>query len=140
MNGEAERRFPPAWCRHMIIPAVALTIAWVFASHMPKPERLGIHIETDWISHGGGYLVMATCWGTWALARRRWSAIKTLALVVAAMAAFGAADELTQPLFSRVCQFRDWLADVTGTLLAVTLLAMVIRARGRSADQAKRIS
>ena len=50
--------------------------------------------------------------------RRRFS-WRTAVAIVALLAAFGAFDELTQPLVGRDCDMLDWCADVTGTLLGL---------------------
>lgn len=90
--------------------------------HVPKPpgaqlvQRLG-----DKVLHTAAYFVLATL-GGWAARRRRrrldagwmvrWGLI---------YAAYAAADEILQPLINRTCQLTDWLADVIGVALALSL-------------------
>lgn len=47
--------------------------------------------------------------------------------VLAICAAYGAVDEWTQaiPFIHRSCDIRDWLADMGGTLVAITVLSVV---------------
>lgn len=59
--------------------------------------------------------------------------LRTVAILLAVAAAYGAFDEITQPLFQRDADFRDWLCDIGGaaggTLLVAALDAWVARRR-----------
>jgi VanZ family protein len=43
------------------------------------------------------------------------------------LALYGGFDELTQPLFGRMCDFHDWLADLTGIVIGLALAAGLSR-------------
>jgi len=48
-----------------------------------------------------------------------------------AAAAYGAFDELTQPLFGRSASWGDWLADMVGAAVAVIVFEAVLSMRAR---------
>ena len=50
-------------------------------------------------------------------------------VLIIALAAFGAADEITQPMFHRHAEFFDWLADCAGIVLGVCAVYLFVRFR-----------
>jgi VanZ family protein len=48
-------------------------------------------------------------------------------ITLSAVLAYGAVDEWTQTLVGRDCELLDWVADGTGAVVAVLLLAVVFR-------------
>ncbi len=126
-GGRAVRR---QWA---IIPAIVLTAAWLTVTHLPKPERIGIHVgPLDWLAHGAGYLTMAACWLAWASSRPRTAIMRAAVVVWLAMLVLGAADEITQPLVSRACSLTDWLSDAVGAALGATILWLTVQRRART--------
>lgn len=98
--------------------------------HLPKvsPPRVALRLG-DKVLHCAAYLVLALLggWVALRLGRRvdtrwvvRWGLI---------YAAYGAADELLQPLSGRTCQLGDWLADAIGVAVALALVALLARPR-----------
>lgn len=51
--------------------------------------------------------------------------LSTVAKLLAVVALYGACDEITQPLFGRAADPRDWLCDVAGSLAAVAFVALL---------------
>ena len=52
-------------------------------------------------------------------------------VLIIALAAFGAADEITQPMFHRQAEFFDWLADCAGIVLGVCAVYLFVRSRNK---------
>lgn len=113
--------------RWVIVPASALTIAWLVATHVPPKEAAKLNVlEYDWLAHGSGYMVLAACWLI-CIQSRSHARLNRLAVVVwLAIAGFGAIDEATQPLAGRDCSGYDWLADATGAAVGVAIVSMLL--------------
>ena len=111
--------------------AVAYAITLVLATHYPKPEQLlGRYGHADKLLHFVAYcllavFVAAAIWGA-----GRWSSRAVLAVAIA-LAAFGAVDEITQPLFGRTADVFDWAADCGGIAVGILLVATASWAWGR---------
>jgi len=111
--------------------AVVLTLVWVIGTHLPRPDRVGIHVgRFDWLAHGFGYAILTACWLIWCLSRPGAVPARTAAVVWGAMIVFAAADELTQPLAGRSAQWSDWVADTTGAAAVAILSVARRRPRG----------
>ena len=52
-------------------------------------------------------------------------------VLVVALAAFGAADEITQPMFHRQAEFFDWLANCAGIVLGVGAVYLFVGSRNK---------
>ena len=63
---------------------------------------------------------------------RRWSLLKTAIVVLVIIMVYGALDEITQPIFGRSCDILDWLADVSGCAIALTVMSLAKLAMPRS--------
>lgn len=107
--------------------ALMLTVAWVIATHVRKIPGLDlVHIgRIDWLLHGTGYAVMGACWSLTLCLSGRVRPRRAALIAGLAMAALGVADELTQPPFGRTAELRDWIADLVGTTISVTLTTYV---------------
>jgi VanZ family protein len=104
-------------------------VALFTLTHLPPKEALhppsflgdkGVHA----LAYCGlTFLLGFTLW-TFGLGRRSrlWPWI-----TLSAVLAYGAVDEWTQTLVGRDCALLDWVADGTGALIAVLLLAVVFR-------------
>jgi VanZ family protein len=110
----------------------SVTIAyWVMlfvATHVP-PVRLPGTMVSDKTQHFVAYAVLTLMAGVtlWmAFPARRWIGFLPLFSVLGA-AAYGAFDEITQPITGRTRDFRDWVADCGGALLAAGLLLLLQR-------------
>jgi VanZ family protein len=105
---------------------VVLVVYWLFAltmTHIPHPPPMGPPVS-DKVIH---FLAYGLLTGLFFLAlwvsrpNMRWMAVVVLGIIVA----YGAFDELTQPLFHRDCEFGDWLADSAGAVVAVSVLGLI---------------
>jgi VanZ family protein len=125
----------PKPIRSALLAACILAWAGAFvATHLP-PDGVPDMNTSDKVLHIFGYgglttlLVLAMA----SFGRPRGARIL---MVMALLLAYGAFDELTQPMFLRTASFHDWLADAAGTAIAVTFwevfLAVLSSARQRS--------
>jgi len=114
--------------------AVLLTVAWVGAfvlTHIPKlklPEEVHVGDKT---LHAVGYAVLAALF---LLTRAAYgsSPWRRAILVAVSLAAYGAFDEITQPLVNRTAAMGDWLADLggaIGAIVAVEILMAITQGR-----------
>lgn len=84
-------------------------------THLPPKDLPHVKLN-DKIEHLMAYYLLSVLLNL--VLHRRWSRHAdwlTLILVLA----YGAADEITQPLTGRTCDFLDWLADGTGAALGI---------------------
>ncbi len=114
------RRHPAiAWTLWAAYWLVLLTL-----THLP-PRFIGHPPVTDKTLHVLAYTTLAgllyvALWATWP--RRpivRW--------VLGCICVLGALDEWTQPMFGRSCELLDWVADVSGAIVAVGMLMLIRR-------------
>jgi VanZ family protein len=96
-------------------------IALLVATHMP-PKHMP-HIQVwDKLEHFGAYFLLAAAIDlTFINENSSWRAILIVWLTCVA---YGAFDELTQPMFGRDCEFNDWFADSLGSGISVLLLTL----------------
>jgi VanZ family protein len=107
---------------------LATTAYWAFLAFLT-------HIPAQYLPHVGvsdklehflafgmlaGLLAM-TCWTLFP--SRAWLIWSILLIGMA----YGAADELTQPLTGRTCDFEDWLADAVGLMAGILPVAVLQR-------------
>jgi VanZ family protein len=120
--------------RRAVIPAGLLTLAWLVATHVPQPAAARLNIfESDWLAHGSGYLVLGACWMLYVSARFPASLLRCGLPVWAAMIAFGAIDETTQPIVGRSCSLSDWISDAVGSAVGIAGMgALLYRLAPRS--------
>ena len=116
-------------------PAAACACVLLTLTHLPPRglDRIPIHVW-DKLAHFSAYCVLGGL-VAWASAGRglRPSAMR----LAAALAVFAALDELTQPMAGRDCELDDWLADVLGMgigLSVVWLGTWLAGAAGRDAS------
>lgn len=92
-------------------------------THMPRLPQGGPQLgdkTAHFLAYGAlGGLLFLTLWTL----RPRLPWLPAMALGIAL--AYGAVDELTQPLSGRICEFGDWLADASGAAIAVASLTIV---------------
>ncbi len=104
------------------------TMIWVFffafaftATHTPvdKPAK---PIINDKLLHYAGFTFLSAL-TIWRLrAGRRKVSLPMATAWLAALMIYGAFDELTQPYFHRSCEFFDWLADLGGSVVGISLM------------------
>ena len=120
---------------------VAYTCVLVFATHYPKPqELLGANAPSDKTLHVLAYFVLATLVGLTLAAAGRWTG-GGVARAAIGMAIFGALDEATQPLpwFRRAADPLDWVFDLGGIALGLTMIAVLVALARRLRQQASRV-
>ncbi len=105
---------------------------WVTAftlTHIPRVPPVGAR-GGDKTAHVIAYALLGALvyLSLWSGGRvRGFAALVTLGVALA----YGALDELTQPLVGRSCELGDWVADAAGAALAVGVLSGVRRLLGR---------
>ncbi len=103
-----------------------LVAYWIFAlvmTHIPHPPPLG-PVTNDKLAH---FLAYGLLTGLFFLTLWMWRpGMRYLPLIVLGIVvAYGAFDELTQPIFGRDCEFLDWVADSSAAVVAVSILGVV---------------
>ncbi|MFA6133608.1 MAG: VanZ family protein [Phycisphaerae bacterium] len=111
--------------RHKKAVLGALVIAWILAllaTHLPGRDLPpGLLNLGDTVLHSVGFFCLASLfWLTLAAYNVRLA--HRVTTVLCAMMIYAAVDETTQAWVNRSPEVADWLADVTGVLLAVTIL------------------
>ena len=114
----------------LIVWVGALIATHIPASHLP---RAGV---SDKLLHAAGYFVISGLF--WLTLRVHGvTGTKRIALIFFTMLAYAAIDEITQPLVGRDNSLGDWLADVTGAVIALILLELLTLARSWSPHRTK---
>jgi VanZ family protein len=120
----------------LAILAAAYAAALVAATHIPRPERLvGRFGHADKALHFVAYLLLAA-FVTAAVRAAGWRSWRVAIGVALGLAAFGVADELTQPLFGRRAELLDWAADCAGIALGMAIVAIASSGSGRGSRRA----
>jgi len=115
------------WWRRGTTAALALYLLLMFSgTHAPKiPRALEPRFSDKW-QHGLGYLGLGVLVGLWWGARRQIS-WKTSLLLWGAILAYGAFDEITQPLVGRDADILDWRSDAIGSAVGLALVILALR-------------
>ena len=96
------------------------------ATHLPPRDVPKTHVS-DKVEHFVGYglltMLLAAC-----LWRSKLRPGSYLLILIAIVWCYGAADELTQPIFDRTGDVKDWLADASAAAI-VAALATAVRVR-----------
>lgn len=111
---------------HWIRTAVWLTcLAGAFtATHIPPPSKPLPFTPNDKLLHFVGFagLGLLTAWQ--AASGRSAPASRKVAAWFLALIAYGALDELSQPIAGRSCELGDWLADCGGAAVGIIALTL----------------
>ena len=100
---------------------LVLAVYWLClfaATHWPQPPDLSDVPGSDKTVHLTAYALLAFLLAR-TLAGRRPLSLATMAVVLAIVATYGAADELTQPFFGRETELNDWAADMAGAMIGL---------------------
>jgi VanZ family protein len=97
----------------LLLITIAYGVMLVTVTHLP-PSKLPATGVSDKLEHILGYGLLAVLVS--ATVRAYLRRVPFLAIAVA-LAAFGAVDEVTQPLVGRTADVWDWVADVGGIVL-----------------------
>jgi VanZ family protein len=124
----------PYWPAMLVGALLLYTFVLVIATHLPKVGGLVRTPGIDKLLHFGAYFVQATLAAAAVAATGRLGR-RNAVILIAALAAFGALDELTQPWFSRSAEWADWAADCLGILLGVSLVVLLAQRLSRSPSQ-----
>jgi len=113
-----------------LIGFIAYSVFLVVATHLPQVHTLVRGPGVDkWL-----HLLAYACQTVLAMGilyfTNRLQPPFVLVLIIA-LAAFGAADEITQPMFHRHAEFFDWLADCAGIVLGVCAVYLFVRSRNK---------
>jgi VanZ family protein len=128
------RRPAAGWLARLLAAATfgyMATLLW--ATHYPRPQEfLGTQPPSDKLLHVGAYAVLGGLVAATLAAAGRLSVRGALVAAVA-LAAFGAFDEITQPLpwFRRTADPLDWVYDVAGIVGGITAVAALAAAARR---------
>jgi len=132
MTGDASvsHRVRPSH-RMRLVALLCCIAAWVgafVATHAPLPAPPpGMHVSDKGL-HVAGYFALAAVFWLTLLAYGKSGPVRTLATGII-LSAYGAFDELTQPMFNRSASVDDWLADLCGIAIAVGTLQCLFRIR-----------
>jgi len=124
---------PPPSRRARILSAVVCGVLWagaLTATHVPAPDVPVVIPASDAVLHCMGYFVLAVAFGV-TLRLHGVSARRVAIIVPLVMAAYGAFDESTQPLFNREASWGDWFADLAGAVLGTVACGAFFHMRGR---------
>lgn len=99
-----------------------MLLAAFTATHLPPPTKPFPPLVHDKWLHAIGFAGLGF-FTLWRLATTK-KAIpaRVLGLWCLALLAYGAFDEITQPLAGRSCEFSDWLADGTGAAIGSVIV------------------
>jgi len=121
------------WRKRLLGALVVVWTAGFVATHVPPATLPSIAAVGDKRLHFAGYFFLTGMFALTLVAHGLRPLRRTVVAVISMMA-YGAIDELTQPLCRRSASAVDWLADVAGALAAVAIveasLALVRRRRG----------
>lgn len=98
---------------------LAITTLWLVGTHVPSP-RLPRTPGGDKTAHVVGYALIALS-GTWMLRQRGCSRLDAARNILLFCLLLAGIDELTQPLVNRSADWLDWLADLAGALVGLSL-------------------
>ena len=125
---------PPSPLAKLLAAATAAYVCvLVYATHHPRPQELvgeGPGTPSDKALHLWAYSVLGLLSAATLAAGRPWT-IRAAAALTVGLFAFGAADEITQPLFGRYADVRDWIADCGGSVAGVLAIAAMLAAARR---------
>jgi VanZ family protein len=130
--------------RWHVLAVLALGAYWIAlfgATHIPRLPLPTHYNLTDKVCHFVAFAILTfLAHLAWANRRRGVQPVswRDLCAVLLVVAAYGMVDEATQPLVGRSREFLDWLADVTGALLATLVFAGLWSVTRRSGSLTRR--
>ena len=100
-------------------------------THLPKLPAYPGPPYKDKFAHAAAYALLAgLAVSAWRGRSTAWSAVVWFAV----LSSYAAADELLQSLVGRSCTLGDWLADMAGVALAVTVWLISVGTRRSAID------
>jgi VanZ family protein len=121
-----------AWLFRLLAVATGVyTAVLLFATHHPRPgDLVGDLVHRDKTLHFTAYGLLGLLVASTLVAAGR-ASWRSLVVAAVLLAAFAAADEVTQPLFGRSTETLDWVFDSVGIAAGFTLVAAARLAAGR---------
>lgn len=116
--------------RAMLVLLVVTWLAAFVATHVP-PGDVPSTGMSDKEMHVIGFFVLGSLVLV-NLSCRSMPATRRIPMTLAILAFYAALDEMTQPLAGRSCEGLDWVADVSGTALAIAAWELLFLATRRS--------
>jgi VanZ family protein len=121
-------KFDFKWRLIFSVPAVILTIAIFIVSDMSQPPYIDLGFDfTDKILHALAYFGYGTCLTAFYVVNfQNWSKRALLIGIILFGALYGVSDEFHQYFVpGRDCDIFDWLADLTGILISISLFKFI---------------
>ena len=115
--------------RAILVICVTSWLAAFAATHVPATTIRGVHVG-DKTLHTVGYFFLTGAFLLTLATRGRTRQLR-IGLALAVMTAYGAFDELTQELVNRSAEWRDFLADLAGVILAVIVVEAFLWLKAR---------
>jgi len=113
----------PAWRWTTLTVLVIYWLALAIATHLPRAPELPL-AQGDKYLHVAAYAVLATlaatCWSAWRPPMR----MGQLLMLAAILIAYAALDEVTQIPVGRKADLADWMADVVGILIGMSVFGV----------------
>jgi VanZ family protein len=122
--------------RTLVFLTIAYWIGILTLTHLPPDDLPSIHAP-DKLAHFLAYWGLSMALGVLGLIF--WPKWRLLPLIIIPIvAAYGAFDEITQPMFHRDAELNDWFADCTGAAIAMliifTVQTIITKRMSRRAD------
>ncbi len=114
----------------LVIPLFIYWIILFIGTTMPSPQYVDVFEISDKIKHFTAYFTLAFLLGMNLYFQEKWKALSKyfLSYTFIICVTYGLLDEIHQIFVpNRTCEFYDWLADLSGSLLAVLLLRFTVK-------------
>ncbi len=115
---------------------VLYTGVLIVATHLPSVGGMIRYPGADKVLHVLAYTVLGTLAAA-VIGSTRELSLRNLTTLLVVLALFAAADELTQPWFSRQAELGDWIADCVGVGLGIGGVALGASRRQHHANEEK---
>lgn len=126
---EAKGRTPAPSARSTSLRRACLIVYWLgifFATHWPHvedfPRPWWMFDHFDLLAHLCAYAGWAAVWAWVLIGEGKWAGGRSARWVAVGGAAYGIMDELTQLIVGREADLVDFLADMAGVILALTVI------------------
>jgi len=116
------------WRRIALIACIGSWAAAFVGTHGPLPEFPPSIDVSDKSLHVLGYFALTAVFWLTLLAFGKGGLTRINAAVIV-IPIYGILDEITQPLFHRWASVHDWVADLCGIVIAVTVLEAAVSFR-----------
>lgn len=118
---------PATWLKATLFYWFMLLVATHIPGSGETPPGLTI---ADKFMHFGAFTVLAAMVGWTYFRIKNHLTLRHLVILGLTMAAYGAVDEWTQLLVGRSCELLDWVGDVAGIVVGLSLAKWLVTKRG----------